>query len=36
MLWPTAVARSGLSRIALRIAPTGERTMRSAITTPMK
>ena len=29
-------ARSGLSRIALRIAPTGERTMRSAITMPTK
>ena len=31
MSWPTAAARSGLSRIALRTAPTGERTMRSAI-----
>ena len=28
--------RSGLSRIALRISPTGERTMRSATTTPAK
>ena len=33
---PTACARSGLSRIALRIAPTGERTIRSAITIAMK
>ncbi len=29
-------ARNGLSRSALKIAPTGERTMRSAITRPTK
>ena len=32
----TAAARSGLSRIAPRICPTGERTMRSAMTMPTK
>ncbi len=35
MLWPTADARNGLSRIARNAAPTGERMMRSAMTMPM-
>ena len=35
-MWPTAAARSGLSRMALNMAPTGERTMRSASTKPTK
>src|ERR1700744_1388553 len=36
MLWPRADARRGLSRRARKIAPTGERTMRRAMTRPTK
>ena len=34
--WPSAWVRAGLSRIAIKIAPTGEATMRRAMTMPMK